>query len=686
MKNASLKPHLRILHLEDNLRDRELVAETLAAAGLDCQFTHAQTQKEFEAALARDGFDLILGDFTLPSYNGKAALTAAQCALPEVPFIFFSGTIGEERAVESLKHGATDYVLKQRPDRLVTAVVRALAEAQEHRKRQEAEEALRASEAQYRRLFESAKDGILVLNAETGRIVDVNPFLTELLGFSHGEMLGKTVGELSPFKDILSNQGMLERLQRDGYISYDDPPLETRDGSRISVEFVSNVYQVGEVKVIQCNIRDITERKRAEAALRESEIRYRRITEGLTDYQYSVRLENGRAVETTQSHACVSVTGYTPNEFAADPYLWIRMVAPEDREQVRERVQQILAGKEIPPLDHRIIRKDGEVRWICDTIILHKDAAGQLLSYDGVIQDITERKRAEEEIRQLNAELEQRVATRTAQLQAANQELEAFSYSVSHDLRAPLRQVLGFVELLRKEAGASLSEKSCHYAATISEAAKRMGILIDDLLAFSRIGRSEMQKKEVNLDELVRETLADFQVETKERNIVWEIHPLPSVRADRALLRLVLVNLIANAVKFTGLRPGEAYAPEGGRAQARIEIGEVKTKTEIKKAESRNETPMSAFPISTFCFPPEETVVFIRDNGAGFDPRYAGKLFGVFQRLHSHDDFEGTGIGLANVQRILQRHGGRVWAEGVVDGGATFYFSLPKPNGDVNGN
>jgi light-regulated signal transduction histidine kinase (bacteriophytochrome) len=177
---------------------------------------------------------------------------------------------------------------------------------------------------------------------------------------------------------------------------------------------------------------------------------------------------------------------------------------------------------------------------------------------------------------------------------------------------------------------------------TISEAAKRMGNLIDDLLAFSRIGQSEMKKTDVQLDKLVRDTLGDFQHEIKDRNIIWQIDPLPSVRADRDLLRMVLVNLISNAVKFTS-----------HRAEARIEIG---------------------------CTPngTGESVIFIRDNGAGFDPKYAGKLFGVFQRLHRQDEFEGTGIGLANVQRIIHRHGGRVWAEGVVDAGATLCFSIPK--------
>ena len=189
-----------------------------------------------------------------------------------------------------------------------------------------------------------------------------------------------------------------------------------------------------------------------------------------------------------------------------------------------------------------------------------------------------------------------------------------------------------------------------------------MGTLIDDLLAFSRAGHSEMQTTKVNLDRLVQETVGNFKMDTKERNIAWEIHPLPTVQGDRALLRLVLVNLISNAVKFTGKR-----------AAARIEIGCAPRKAEIEVT-----SLLSAWP-------QEEAVIFIRDNGVGFDPRYAGKLFGVFQRLHRQEEFAGTGIGLANVQRIIHRHGGRVWAEGAVDGGATFYFSIPKQTGGGNG-
>jgi signal transduction histidine kinase len=256
--------------------------------------------------------------------------------------------------------------------------------------------------------------------------------------------------------------------------------------------------------------------------------------------------------------------------------------------------------------------------------------------------EVSERRRAEEQVRQLNAELEQRVHERTAELEAANKELEAFSYSVSHDLRTPVRHIDGFLELLRKNAGTTLDAKGQRYLNQIGESAKEMGALIDNLLSFSRLGRGEMRATQVNLEQLIQDTIKDLAPETAGRDIVWKIAPLPEVRADHALLRQAVVNLISNALKYSRTRP-----------RTEIEIG---------------------CPVD----PCGEHVVFIRDNGVGFDMKYADKLFGVFQRLHEAEEFEGTGIGLANVQRIIGRHGGRTWAEGAVNGGATFYFSLPQ--------
>jgi signal transduction histidine kinase len=256
---------------------------------------------------------------------------------------------------------------------------------------------------------------------------------------------------------------------------------------------------------------------------------------------------------------------------------------------------------------------------------------------------LAERRRGEEEIRRLNGELAQRLD----ELTLVNQELEAFSYSVSHDLRAPLRHINGFVEMLgrRLEPTLAQDDKSRHYVGVIAKAARQMGTLIDDLLGFSRMSRSEMLTSRVSLDALVQEALLDIRQDTDKRQIDWVIGRLPEVCGDRAMLKQVVVNLLANAVKYSR-----------GRETARIEVG----------------TQPGAN---------GHSVVFVRDNGAGFDMRFADKLFGVFQRLHRADQFEGTGIGLATVRRIVHRHGGTVWAEGKTDVGASFFISLPTSTG-----
>jgi K+-sensing histidine kinase KdpD len=270
--------------------------------------------------------------------------------------------------------------------------------------------------------------------------------------------------------------------------------------------------------------------------------------------------------------------------------------------------------------------------------VRHRTEASLREARDSLQVEVEQRRRREEEIRKLNQEL----GKRTRELEATNKELESFTYSVSHDLRAPLRHMAGFSELLQRQASSSLDEKSQRFVRTILDSAKKMGALIDDLLAFSRIGRAEAKKEQVDLQQLVKEVVAEIGQDTKSRDIVWKIGALPVCDGDRSMLRLVVANLVSNAVKFTSMR-----------TPAEIEIGCV----------DRNK---------------REVEVFVRDNGAGFDMQYANKLFEVFQRLHLPEQFEGVGIGLATVQRIIHRHGGEVRGEGAVDRGATFTFSLPR--------
>lgn len=269
--------------------------------------------------------------------------------------------------------------------------------------------------------------------------------------------------------------------------------------------------------------------------------------------------------------------------------------------------------------------RDDEVVRVVETIAAH-------------IGQFVEHKRYERQVRRLNRDLQQRAS----ELEFTNKELEAFSYSVSHDLRAPLRHISGFVQLLTKRCGSALDTESARYIAVISDSCARMGQLIDSLLSFSRMGRAEILKGPIQLDEIVRQILTELTPATAGRDIEWFVDSLPAVFGDAAMIRIVLMNYISNALKYTQRRD-----------KVRIEIG-------------------------TCSHLPTEITVFVRDNGAGFDMKYAGKLFGVFQRLHRDDEFEGTGIGLATARRIIARHGGRTWAEGILDQGATFYFTLPN--------
>ncbi|MEW6665062.1 MAG: MASE3 domain-containing protein [Thermodesulfobacteriota bacterium] len=382
--------------------------------------------------------------------------------------------------------------------------------------------------------------------------------------------------------------------------------------------------------------REEQERKRAEEALRKSNEALRATLEAAPVAIFDLDTEGH--VRSIWNRAAEQLLGWRRDEVLGR---FLPSVREEDKEEFARFREWMRAGKRMMGVDVVRRRKDGSPIEYSIYAAPEYDQDGKVIGNIAVLVDIRDRKRAEEQIRRLNVELEQRVKDRTAQLEAANKELEAFAYSVSHDLRAPLRHIDSFIELLQMRIGPAMDDRSRHYMTRVSDSARRMGMLIDDLLSFSRMGRSEMSSVPVNLNDLVREVIQELQPDVQGRNIRWEIAELPTVTGDHAMLRIVLVNLISNALKFT--RPREL---------AEIQIGCTKA-------------------------PEGETVVSVRDNGVGFDMAYSDKLFGVFRRLHRAEEFAGTGIGLATVQRIVTRHGGRTWAEGTVGRGATFYFSLP---------
>jgi PAS domain S-box-containing protein len=379
--------------------------------------------------------------------------------------------------------------------------------------------------------------------------------------------------------------------------------------------------------------RELRDRRIAEKALRESEERFRLVVANVSTYAILTLDPEGHV--STWNAGAERIKGYTTDEIIGKHFSCF--YRPED----------VVAGK--PETELKIatsegryenegwrVRKDGSLLWANVVVTAMRGTDGHLIGFSNVTRDLTERKRAEEDISNLNGYLQQHVNDLTA----ANRELDAFTYSLAHDLRAPIRHINGFATILCNEHYEHLDGEGQRFLNKIEESSRGMGVLIDELLGFARLGRQELGRSKVNLHELVKEIRQQLEPETLGRVLAWDIGELPDVYGDLALLRQVLVNLISNAVKYTKKK-----------TNAHIEIG------------ARNGG--------------HEVTIYVRDNGAGFDMQYAEKLFRVFQRLHHAEDFEGTGIGLAIVRRIVERHGGRVWAEGDTARGATFYFTLP---------
>ena len=705
---------LKILILEDSPTDAELAQFELQNAGLSFKAKVVGTQKDFVEAIDEYCPDIILSDYDLPRYSGARALAEAKKKCPDTPFILVTGAVGEDRAIEILTQGAKDYVLKSRLEqRLVPAVKRALAEAQEHRARKTAEAELRKA---HRNLEKQVAERTAELQRQNERL--------EILSYIAGRLLETDAPQQLMEELCLRVMAFLDchtffnflvddavgKLHLNACVGI---PKETagqiewldfgvavcgcvaRDGRRIVAE---NIFETPDIRTdlvksfgIQayaCHplmegsrvIGTLSFGTRSRTTFSADDLA---MMKAVAD-QVAIamhRIRQASALRTAHAQLETTVQERTSELIKTVAHLedekrrfndvldilpaYIILLAPDyhvpfenrffrerfgeakgrrcyeflfDRSEPCEICESYKTLKTMKPLEWEWTGPDGRNYYIYDFPFTDTDGTTLILEMG---LDVTENKRTEAELQTYRHHLEEMVKLRTSQLAETNHELESFSYSVSHDLRAPLRAIEGFSRMIQRDCGQELGERAGQLFDKVRDSVKTMAQLIDDLLKFSRLGKQALEIKPIDIREIAQHAWQDLQEAYPDRNISFKIDPLPRAAGDKSMMKQVFINLLSNAIKFT--------CP---RDISLIEIGGYETE--------------------------RENVYFVKDNGVGFDMEYHDKMFGVFQRLHSSSDYEGSGVGLALAQRIIHKHGGRIWAQGAEDEGACFYIALPK--------
>ncbi len=785
---------LRILILEDNPNDAELMQFELKNAGFSLTSKLVSTKDAFLKGIEKFSPDVILSDYDLPQYDGALALEEAKKRCPDIPFILVTGAVSEDRAIEILTGGAWDYVLKNRLNRLAPAVQRAIGEAEEHRARKKAEaelreahrslesevekrtaelkketqehkitmEELRESEERFRSAFDYSVVPMAMTSVD-GRIMRVNPAFSTMLGYSESELAGMHYRKITHPDDIAENEAGLAPVMIGEKRSFRMKKRYVRKGGGIvwADMSTSSVRDSREKPLyIITHAQEITKPQKAGREI-PGTVPDRLVSEGWLSLAQEAAKAGTWEWDVQTNHSIWSdelwkLFGLEPGSFEPSYEKWLQTVHPDDRQGADRIVQEAAAGTELNA-EWRVIDRNGAVRWLLARGRPLADSGGKLARYIGIVMDITDRKRAEEELkkneswfraifeqapvgialtetpsgnflavnpklceimgrseeelRKLNFQsvthpddlpvseenmkrlLEGRVRSynlekryirpnrsivwvnltvvaawgvgeapilniglveditdrkraqeelsrRSTQLEEVNRELEAFTYSVSHDLQTPIRAMDGFIKIIQKEYGESIDDKFKERLNVVRDNAKTMTDIVHALLKLSRIGRKEMSSSMVDMKDIFEKAWNETKSAHPQRAIKFTLEDLPPAYGDRDLMRQAVSNLLANAAKFTVQRK-----------KAVVHVGSF---TEHG-----------------------DPVYFVRDNGAGFDMAFSGKLFQAFQRLHSRSEYEGTGIGLSIVQRIVHRHGGKIWAAGKVGKGANFFFSLP---------
>ena len=502
--------------------------------------------------------------------------------------------------------------------------------------RKKIEKEIKNSEIKFFKAFHLNPNLMAISTLKDLKFIDLNITFLNIFGFKKDELIGHSLDELGLYVDPEAPKKADLMLQAEGKLNNFETRLYTKTKKIKDIIIYTETIDLYNEKCLLTAGIDITERKITEKALEESEKRFKELFNNMIN---GVAIYN--AVNNGEDFIIIDF-----NRGAEK----IENIKKEDI--IGQSIQKAFPGvKDFGLFDAlKRVYKTGNPEYYPANLYkderiygwrenyIYKLPSGEIVA---VYEDVTQKKQAEEELKKLNEELEVRVLQRTQQLKEANNELESFAYSISHDLRAPLRHIYGFSELLLNDINANLNEKEKNYLNNIINSAKNMGQLINDILQFSRLGRNKLNYSLVDFKLLIQDSKNILTQEIKDRNITWDIKKLPKINCDLSMMRQVIINLTSNAIKYTKKRK-----------HAIIEIGTMpKNKNEI--------------------------IIYIKDNGIGFNMAYLDKLFGVFQRLHSDKEFEGTGIGLAIVKKIITRHGGKIWAESKIKVGSTFYFSLP---------